>query len=431
MKTPSAHSTLYIRLPSKSAGKTMQQWLAQPMPFAILGRNGRIQRSGETPLPNLSGQIAQMPRVVLMLAASDVTLLHLGVPPLPAAKLKAALPALVEDSLITDPAECVMVAGPEVQGLRTIAVVDKLWLQSIVSTLRQWHARRIVALPMQLCLPLPATGAAAAVTEMPGQIDLAVRLSAFDGMGLPIVPEQTGGAVEAEVLRALSSLASQRRFELSVPAARLTAYRDAAKELQSGGFEIAVQEESWPGLLESANAVPLDLMTGLDTTTAFVVDWRRWRWPLALASLLLLVNVSALNWDWWRLRSEGEDLRAAMTRIYKSSFPNDSVIIDPVRQMQQKVALVRQRAGEMAPDDFIALTAVLGEAWQAMQTEPGAKSDQIAALEYRDLTLSVRFKPGANPPLEPARVALAARGAALTVAPEQGDAKVWQIRSAP
>ena len=85
-------------------------------------------RQGTAPLSELSDTVAKAQRVVLLLAASDVTVLRLQVPPLSSARLKAALPNLVEDRLLTDPSDCVVVAGGLSGGLRTIAVVQRAWL---------------------------------------------------------------------------------------------------------------------------------------------------------------------------------------------------------------------------------------------------------------------------------------------------------------
>ena len=103
-------NTLYIRLPSKAAAENAPDWLAMPCPFA-LGTHGKlpnsvtIGRQGVAALQELSGTIGAAQRVVLLLAASDVSLLQVQIPPLSAARLKAALPNLVEDQLIGDPAD--------------------------------------------------------------------------------------------------------------------------------------------------------------------------------------------------------------------------------------------------------------------------------------------------------------------------------------
>jgi general secretion pathway protein L len=428
MMKVSAVSTLTLRLPSRNAAKSVPDWRAQPLAFALTAREGKLLRSGAASLPELAPQLAQVQRVVLLLAASDVTLLRMPVPPLSAARLKAALPALVEDRLITDAADCVLVATPEVSGMRSIAVIERDWLQAVVASVRALGARQIVALPLQLALPLPAQGAAATVTEMQQQIDLAVRVSAFEGMGLPMVPLATAEGWEVEVCRALLSLAAQQQIVLSVPAARVDAYRHAAQSLAQEGMQIRVEEENWQQLAHGADRIALDLMAGLEDAASKAVNWQRWRWPLVLAACLLLLNVLALNWDWWRLKSEAGDTRAAMLRTYKNAFPADSVVIDPLAQARQKIAIAQRRNGQAAPHDFIALAATMGEAWAAMPAA-GDSAKAIAALSYRDATLSVRFKAGVQPSLAAARSALAARHASVVEGPAEGESVVWLVRS--
>ena len=437
----SAVSTLILRLPSRHAAMALPDWRGQPLAFAFSARAGQLLRSGAAPLAELAPQFAQAQRVVLLLAASDVTLLRMPVPPLSAARLRAALPALVEDRLITDAAACVLVATPEVNGMRTIAVTERDWLQTVVTSVRALGARQIVALPLQLVLPLPAQGAAATVKEMPHQIDLAVRVSAFEGMGLPMVPlaseEGREAEVEVEVCRALLALAAQQQLLLSVPPARLDAYRHAAQSLAHEGMQISVEEESWQQLALGADRLTLDLMAGLEGAESMPVNWQRWRWPLALAACLLLLNVLALNWDWWRLKREADDNHAAMLRTYKSAFPTDSVVLDPLAQAKQKVALAQGRSGQAAPNDFIALAATMGEAWSAMPAAVGDSPRAIAALAYRDATLTVRFKPGVHPSLAVARSALAPGHISVAEGPPEkdtegrteGDVIVWLVRS--
>ena len=137
----------------------------------------------------------------------------------------------------------------------------------------------------------------------------------------------------------------------------------------------------------------LDLMAGLGIATGPKLDWRPWRWPLALAAAVLVVNAAALNIDWWRLKSETDSLRANMVQIYKSAYPKESVIIDPIAQMQQKIAIAKHNSGLPAPDDFTAIVAAFGEAWAGTVATAG-KTTAIAALDYHEHSLYVRLKPG-------------------------------------
>ncbi|MFI4940910.1 MAG: type II secretion system protein GspL, partial [Burkholderiales bacterium] len=105
-------STLYIRLPSKAAADGAEHWLALLCPFAWASHGAAhgiaIEREGSVPLSELAGMVAAAQQVVLLLAAGDVSLLRVKTPPLSAAKLKLALPNLVEDQLAADLSECIV-----------------------------------------------------------------------------------------------------------------------------------------------------------------------------------------------------------------------------------------------------------------------------------------------------------------------------------
>lgn len=440
-------TTLLVRMLPRAVAKALPHWQSHAVSFALTARDGQCQRSGVAPLQDLGPQISHAQQIVLLLAASDVTLLRVAVPPLSASRLQAALPALVEEKLITDPDECVLVAGPESYGLRTIAVVERDWLQTVVDSLSALGARRIVVLPLQLCLPLPSGDGvvAAAVTETPDQIDLAVRFSELEGMGLPILPTRLDVSAH-EVGRALLALVRQHPFELSVPVGRLEAYADALEALNCHDRAITVREENWQQWVEGARHHGIDLARGLNHRHTNAPDWPRWRWPLALVALLLMVHVSALNWDWLRMRNEASDLRAGLTRTYREAFPNENVIVDPLAQMKQKINQSRRGTGRAAASDFVALASSFGEAWSALPGSPSLSattthaktntavstpqaSNPIAALDYREGILTVRFRPGVNPPKDAAQIELATRNASLTVLPEQDGAAAWQIRS--
>ncbi len=413
-------TTLYLRLPQRSAQLPAEP-LQLSLPFAWALR-GRLQRADTATLAALSPLLAQAARVVLLLAASDVTLLRLTVPPLPAARLQAALPALVEDRVIGDPEDCAIAAGPEVEGQRTIAIADRAWLQRWLDALRQLGARRIAALPMSLCLPLPAGRVSAALLDLPGAPELAVRTSADEGLGLPIAAGDAAGLLD-EVPALLATLTGGSAVRLSVPAAQAGLFHAWSAEHPDSGIEVV--DEDWRIWIDGAGQAGVDLAAGVAAAPGERIDWLRWRWPLRLALACLLLNVIALNADWWRLRSEGRALEDEMATIYRRAFPGEPAGQEPLAQMRQKVAAARQAAGEFAAGDFLPLAAALGEAW----TEAGNDPRAIAALEYRDATLNVRLRPGAQVSLDAMAAALAARR--LSATPSAADPSLWQVRSAP
>jgi len=411
-------STLYIRLPSKAAADNLQPGLPLYCEFASVSGVGRIEREGLAPLPELAEPVRRAQRVVLLLAAGDVTLLRVKVPPLSAARLRAALPNLVEEQLMSDPADCAMVAGESVDGLRTVAVVHRGWLELLNKTLLALGARSIVAVPGQLCLPWQPDAASAAVTEHGLEADVAVRLAQQDGIGLSVAAEQAE-TVAFEVIQSLAVVVPQAPITLYVPQARERDYQESLHIAPALEQRIALQADSWQRWINGADGAALDLMGGLGASGGRSFDWRPWRWPLVLAVALLAINIIALNVDWLRSRREAEALQAAMVQSYRNAYPKETVIVDPLAQMRQKLAAARRESGQLAPDDFIALAGAFGEAWSA-----AGKGAPIASLEYHDRSLLVKPKAGTEPD-ERLRNALAAHNLGLS----QEAAGVWRIRS--
>jgi general secretion pathway protein L len=391
---------------------------------------------------------------VLLLAASDVTLLRVQVPPLSAARLKAALPNLVEEQLIADPSGCVVVAGGLSDGLRTVAVVQRAWLELLTKTLNAFGARRIAALPAQLCLPYQPGqqdqpgSVAAAINEQGADIDVTLRLSEQDGIGLMIAPvlSQAEGrdrheASAQEMIRTLCAVVPEAPITLYVPQLALRTYQETINHTVALAKRINVFADNWSHWIAGAQGTALDLMTGLGAGSSPRLDWRAWRWPLALAAAVLVINATALNIDWWRMKGEANLLRTTIIQIYKSAYPKESVIIDPVAQMRQKIAIGKRDSGLPAADDFTAISAAFGEAWASVM--PGKAVPAIATLEYRERSLFVQFKPAlsrvegpnAEAPTQQMKAALAERGLSLSLgsldlAPAQSGAVVWQIRGA-
>ncbi|HEY4542244.1 MAG TPA: type II secretion system protein GspL [Noviherbaspirillum sp.] len=417
-------STLYIRLPGYASVQSLGPGAPLYCPYALASEGNRIERDGIAAFSEMGELVKRARKVVLLLAASDVTLLRIKMPPLSGTRLKAALPHLVEDQLMSDPAECVIVAGDIHDGLRTVAVVQRDWLELLMRTMTTLGARKVAALPAQLCLPLQADAVVAAASEhasdVGSEIDLAVRMGPQEGMGVSIAADAQESAA-FEVGETLSALVPQSPLVLHVPPARLRDYQSSLHLIPALEQRISLYEDNWTRWIVGAEQAHPDLIGGLGTGAGPKVDWRPWRWPLALAAAVLLVNLIGLNVDWLRMQREAEGLRAAMLQNYRAAFPKDTVIVDPLAQARQKAAAARNASGELARDDFLALTAALAEAWRA---GGGQGAAPVASLDYRERALTVRAKPGGGFNPESLESTLASRN--LTV--EQQADGVWQIR---
>jgi general secretion pathway protein L len=387
-----------------------------------------LEQEGVTSLPQASALVARAQRVVLLVAASDVTMLRVQLPPMSAARQRAALPNLVEDQLITDPAECIVIGGGLEDGLRTVAVVQRSWLELLVRTVLGSGMTRIAALPAQMCVPAHAEHIEAVVLEDDTGSEVTLRLGSQEGMGLAILPEHPSRAA-TEAVDAVLAMAGGRPVLLRVPPDRVPAFTQAADAL-GASEQATVQADSWQQWISGAAHAGVDLALGLGASARPRLNWNPWRPAIVLALLLLLVNVVPLNIEWMRLKREYDGLRASMAQIYKSAFPNETVIVDPLAQARQKVAAGRRSAGQGAPDDFNAMAAAFGEAWAAAAPR-GANGLQptLAGLEYKERSLLVRLRPEAQAPFDAVSAALARRNLALSAAPEQPGIVIWQVKA--
>lgn len=396
-------ATLYIRHPARAEGE------GAACRFALVADGGAIAQQGEGPLGKLSDLIAASRRVVLLLAATDVTLLALPVPPLAGARLKAALPGLVEEHILGDPAEAVLVAGPlQPDNTRPVAVVQRDWLESLVRAVLAQGARTVAALPSQLCLPLQPGSVSAVISGG----ELILRQGQYQGMGLGL------DGPPAAVLQTARALAGDAPLVLYVPHDQLGEYQVLAAEAGPG---IALEPDDWAHWVAGARSINFDLVPGIGAAGARATDWRRWRWPIALTGLALVVTLVGLNIEWMRLRGEEAAVRQSIVQAYRSAYPGGPVI-DPVAQMRQNIALAKAATGQVGPDEFTWLAAAFGEAVREIGRPIG-----IASIEYRERTLTVKVKPESLDPSAASqlRSALSARGLRL----EEAAPATWLIRS--
>lgn len=402
-------STLYISLPSRASADNQPDWIAQPLPFALMSAEGKLLQQGRQTLAELRLLAADVRQLSLLLAACDVSLLGIKVPPMSAVKFKSALPNLLEEQMIGDPADAVIVATPVADGHSTAAVADRNWLESLALLVKEWPVKKIAVYPAQLALRYDAGQATAIIEETGGNLELALRTGEQAGMGLSLASGERDQA-----LQMLDLLAPQAALQVYVAAGELETYRQLAQQ-QASGQRLHVQAADWPARVAGLDLHTPDLMSGLDASHKAAFDWGLWRWPLGLAAAALLVNLAGLNFEWYALKREAQGLSDALTQSYRSSFPKETVILDPLAQMQQKINLSKRLAGQAAPDDFVALAGLFGQVWDRVMA---GQPDLIASIEYKERSLLVKTKSSGTIPLDQLRSALAEQALTLATAGE-------------
>ncbi|SHN68164.1 type II secretion system protein L (GspL) [Duganella sacchari] len=404
-------TTLFIRYPAKAS---VDSGAAQTCPFALVGDGGNLLQQGASPLGNLADLVASSRRVVLLLAAADVTLLRVKAPPLSAAKLKAALPALVEEQVLGDPADCVLAASAaDEEGLRTVAVVQRAWLEVLVKALLAQGAHAVSALPSQLCLPFQPGAVSATVLPGDAGYELVLRQSQLEGLGLTL-PAQPQMA-----LQTLRALAGEQAMTLYLAPAQMAQFAPLAAEVP----HLTLEEDHWAHWVAASRSAGLDLAPALGTAGAASRAWQLWRWPVRIAVLALLVNVVGINIEWMRLKGEAKTVDLSMKQTFKSVYPNEPLVAAPMDQMARNIRLAKANSGEGSADEFVALSAGFGAALSSLP-----RRDIIAALEYKDRALIVKVKPNTVDAAMMAQLRSALAGRKLHI--DESSSSSWKIQPA-
>lgn len=424
-------STLIVSLPPREPAVPLQEWQWPELPFTLVDKAGQVQRAGRAAL-------ALLPRAnatVLIVAARDVLLLAAKVPPLKGPKLRQALPNIVEDQLIQDPLGCHIALDPAAlpDGRRVLAVVDRAWFRAICDAFAAAGHRHLSAVPATRCLPAPRAPAetvlaAPADGEAANAADAALVADAVEPPARPATVAAVLGlatAVEPVLVEAgaLPAAAGAPRLELAVargalgegfaaPASRAAGTLAAL----AGGGDVELYELGEPGaeprlasvgrtdgpLLPGAAPLSFDTFARRALTERFDLcqfefesqPWRfdratvkRLRVPLALVAATLGVAVIGMNLHWWKLSRERDALSAQITETLLSAFPKTTTVLDPPAQMQRQLDQLRLAAGELSPNDFLALSSGLTRSMGALPL------NGIASLDYHDRRLDVGFKP--------------------------------------
>lgn len=468
-------TSLYVRLPHRPI-QSPERWSQDALacvPFALVREEGaqgsqRILRDGTSRIDELPAA----DRLVLLLPAADVLLVPASVPPLALPKLRLALPNLVEERLVQDAQQCHIALGPRLGAAsahgwraprepqaRALMIADRAWIRFVLDSVAGHKHRNCHLLPAQLCLPLeveaaapvagdvgnaqtaqartepslepagaeaasadapveaasPATAAVTTIAldaappsdpDAPPAIDITVRSGPADGYGLRVLP--------AHIADWLAIAPTPARLMVA------PALRDQAPALSTDPAAARLDWAVWAaGARAALSAGDADLCQ-FDFAHGGIasMDWSAWRWPVALAALIVVVQLIGMNTQWLTLRAEQKRLDTAMRTQLQTAFPNTPVILDPPAQMRRQVQQLRLAAGKSAPEDFLPL------ADRFAQAAAGLAPDALLALDYHGRALVVTLKEGTDTTM--LRTAAATVGLKMETAeaPRGGEATV-------
>ena len=427
-------STLYIQLPSRAMADATEFWEKENFSFCLASAEKNILQQGRDSLARLAELAAGAHQVNLLLAPSDVNFLKIKVPPMPFAKLKLALPNLLEEQLLNDVADLAFFPMVPVDQECELAVVSQSWLSRVFQVAAILNARRLSAFPLTLglqaqddtCVVLCEKG-----EKNPNsddnyeQIELALKTQGAPAQALSLRVAQSTLLPET-VMNTVSLLSASKKIQLLVDAASRASF-EAYAQTQTG-FEIEVKTSDWRAKIAGVFHANFDVLASISQSGKASFDWPRWRWTVLLGSLILMLALGALNWRWWVMHREYRGLDSAIAATYKSHFPNESIGREPLLLIQQKINRSKKYVGQSSNDDFLVMSAQFG---MVMDQVLGVQAaSRLETVEYRDHTLFIKPKNFSEFPLDRFRNALKERSLSLeskdgvlVVTPEVGGVK--------
>jgi type II secretion system protein L len=347
--------------------------------WALLDERGTLLQSGSSEL----GMPARGRRCEAVLASELVLLERVSVPAAQQRRLQGALRFLAEDSLVPDPARVHAAAAPTPQkDVLCVGIVDREWLAQALGRLARAGLAPVSAYPE--CL-LPALEPRAWVMVCNGAESFA-RTGELEGFALDAAGDDeppVGLQLAVDAARGAGRL-PERIVLRAAPGATLP---DAAR--WSDALGVPVERGAPWSWMQAAERPRLELLQGEFAAQEKGGAWRAsLRRPALLAAATLAVASVAVATDWALKSSESRRLQAEMRAIYRETFGESAVIVDPALQMGRAHAELRLRAGHGGGGDFMALL----DAVAAGMPEAAAPRVESMTYEAGRLTLSLRVR---------------------------------------
>jgi len=389
--------------PPQSSDEPWSAWLIADRHEPSLSSRGTVDAE------RIEGSPQQWPKgslVVLVIPVLKLSWHQAELPRLPAHRLRAALAGLLEEQLLDDPEHLHLALAPgwKVGSTDVVAVCDKAWLFKAAGLIRD------AGHDLERIVPEFEPGAAAQWVIEQDQ-GLWVRTDAKHVQVLPLGvhpawPEPALGADGAdEVLWSEPQVAEAAEKALRRRPELISRSRRMVRAAQSS-WDLAQFDLAGGGSRRWYNRLARLWQQAWDAP-----QWRPLRW--ALGALIAVHAVGLQVWAFNESRLQ-KDQAQQRIEVMRSTFPQITVVIDPLPQMQREVqALARSSGAGTASDLGVMLTAL---------AEAGAPPPK--QLEFTLGLLSLRGWPLSEPQAKQLRTALAQKGYGL-----DGAAAQWHIRS--
>lgn len=347
-----------------------------PCPWALCSESGSVVQTGTGPLASLP----KSDENVAVISASRLTCISASMPTHARRRWESALPYVAEEYTITDPDENHVVPGAiQKDGKRSLFIVDKQWMQDIVSACNKAGITLRYAIPEILLVNLPTSGWGMVWDGHRGFI----RTGEFSGMVLDYGDAESPPQTLALILNAARpALPAQILLHpLTGTDGTLPAWAGMPSPLALG--------KAWDWRTAPIPDGTLNLLWGTFAPKTRLNEWLPRLRPLAFILLAALaIETVGVNLQWALLSHERRIISQTMEHTFRQTFGNDVTVINPALQMQRKISALRHSVGTPDEADFLAL---LDLASGPLAMLPAGS---ITAMHYEPGVLSIDIKQG-------------------------------------
>jgi len=378
--------------------------------WVLRAERGRLLAKGRDELAKMPGA----DELELIVPAGVVAFSRVKLPAGKGEKLRRLLPYAVEDRVAGEPDALHVAMGPMQDGETAVAVVNRAWVTRVLKLFASAGMKPRRMLPETLLVGMLPGGWSVVWAEAEGF----VRAGECAGQMLD------GGAPPL----ALRLLLDEARQAGRAPE-RLTVHGNVEgleQWSETLGLPV-VSASSWDWRTADSSAVPIDLMQGEFSPRSSLPEFvSRLRPALILLGLIALLQFGGSVADWWRLKSEKQQIVKKMEQDFRQIFPEEKVLVDVPLQMERKLDGLRRNAGSMTENDFIPALARLaplldvsvqnrverinferGALKVEMLAEASAYADELRhRLQGASLKAEVNAEPGAKSGSIPVKVTL-------------------------
>jgi general secretion pathway protein L len=347
-----------------------------PCPWALCDDEDAVVQSGHSPL-------AALPKAddyIAIIASSRLTCVNVKMPAQSRRRWEAALPFVAEEYTLTDPEENHVVPGAaQKDGQRSLFIVDKQWLQSIVA------ACAAANIPLRRTVPemlLPGLSPGSWTVVWDGSKGF-MRTGTTSGMVLDHGDEQHPPLALSMSLNAAQPAPDKIQIRLTAR----TGENQPNSPQWSGLPAALISGTPWDWRSAAIPNDALNLLWGALAPKARLHEWLPKLRPAALILLAaLLIETVGANIEWAMLSHEKTTVTRNMERTFRQAFGDTTTVVNPPLQMQRNIAVLRHSAGLPDESDFLPLLD------QASGTLSSLPAGRVTTLHYESGRLDVDVK---------------------------------------